>query len=167
MVSDHCIHDDVIKWKISALLALCAGNSPVPLNSPPAQRPVTRSFDVFFDLRPNKRLSKQPWGWWFETPSWLLWRQYSVIHCTYFSWGLWSSWIYSASLMFCYVTPLLLLCVKINHFEFNLTIAWSNILSFQQYSTHPAPTLLFWNHNQKHFTCYIFGTCGAEISSVI
>ena len=41
----------------------------------PAQRPVTRSFDFFFDLRPNKRLSKQPWGWWFETPSWLLWRQ--------------------------------------------------------------------------------------------
>ena len=41
----------------------------------PAQRPVTRSFDVFFDLCPNKRLSKQPWGWWFETPSWSLWRQ--------------------------------------------------------------------------------------------
>ena len=33
----------------------------------PTQRPVTRSFDVFFDLRLNKRLSKQPWGWWFET----------------------------------------------------------------------------------------------------
>ena len=40
----------------------------------PAQRPVTRSFDVFFYLRPNERLSKQPWGWWFETPSWSLWR---------------------------------------------------------------------------------------------
>ena len=40
----------------------------------PTQRPVTRSFDVFFDLRLNKRLSKQPWGWWFETPSWSLWR---------------------------------------------------------------------------------------------
>ena len=39
----------------------------------PTQRPVTRSFDVF--LRLNKRLSKQPWGWWFETPSWSLWRQ--------------------------------------------------------------------------------------------
>ena len=39
-----------------------------------AQRPVTRSFDVFFDLRLNKRLSKQPWGWWFETPAWSLWR---------------------------------------------------------------------------------------------
>ena len=40
----------------------------------PTQRPVTRNFDVFFDLRLNKRLSKQPWGWWFETPSWSLWR---------------------------------------------------------------------------------------------
>ena len=39
----------------------------------PAQRPVTRSFDVFFDLRLNKRLGKQLWGWWFETPLWSLW----------------------------------------------------------------------------------------------
>ena len=51
----------------SALLAICAGNSPVP-GEFPAKRPVTRSFDVFFDLYPNKRLSKQWWGWWFETP---------------------------------------------------------------------------------------------------
>ena len=43
---------------ISALLAICAGNSPVP-GEFPAQRPVARSFDVYFDLRPNKRLSKQ------------------------------------------------------------------------------------------------------------
>ena len=40
----------------------------------PTQRPVTRSFDVFLDLRVNKPLSKQPWGWWFETPSWSSWR---------------------------------------------------------------------------------------------
>ena len=40
----------------------------------PAQRPVTRSFDVFFDRRLNERLSKQPWGWWFETLSRPLWR---------------------------------------------------------------------------------------------
>ena len=46
----------------SALLAICAGNSPVP-GEFPAQRPVTRSFDVYFDLRPNKRLSKQSLGW--------------------------------------------------------------------------------------------------------
>ena len=44
----------------------------------PTQKPVTRSFDVFFALRLNKRLSKQPWGWWFETPSWSLWRQCKV-----------------------------------------------------------------------------------------
>ena len=35
----------------------------------PAQSPVTRSFDIFFDLRLNKGMSKQWWGWWFETPS--------------------------------------------------------------------------------------------------
>ena len=40
---------------LSALLAIYAGNSPVP-GEFPAQRPVTRSFDVFFDLRLNKRL---------------------------------------------------------------------------------------------------------------
>ena len=43
-----------------------------PVNSP--QRPVTRSCDVFFDLR-LKRLSNQSWGCWFETLSHLLWRQ--------------------------------------------------------------------------------------------
>ena len=52
----------------STLLALCVGNSPLP-GEFPAQGPVTRSFDVFFDLRLNKRLSKQSWGWWFETLS--------------------------------------------------------------------------------------------------
>ena len=46
----------------------------------PTQRPVTRSFDVFFDLRLNKRLSIQPWDWWFETPSWSLWRQCNVLY---------------------------------------------------------------------------------------
>ena len=57
----------------SALLAICAGNSPVP-GEFPAQRPVTRSFHFFFDLRPNNRLSKQSWGWWFEMLSHPLWR---------------------------------------------------------------------------------------------
>ena len=42
----------------SALLAICAGNSPVT-GEYHAQMPVTRSFDVFFDLRLNKRLSKR------------------------------------------------------------------------------------------------------------
>ena len=42
----------------SALLAICVGNSPVT-GEFTAQRPVTRSFDVFFDLRLNKR-----WACW-------------------------------------------------------------------------------------------------------
>ena len=42
----------------SALLAICAGNSPVS-GEFPTQRPVTRNFDVYFDLHPNKWLSKQ------------------------------------------------------------------------------------------------------------
>ena len=65
--------------KFAALLALYAGNSPVT-GEFPTQRPVTRSFDVFFDLRLNKRLSKQSWGWWFETPSRPLWCHCNVLH---------------------------------------------------------------------------------------
>ena len=61
----------------SALLGICAGNSPVH-GEHPAQRPVTRSFDIFFDLRLNKRLSKQSWGWWFETLSRTFWRHRNV-----------------------------------------------------------------------------------------
>ena len=42
--------------------------------------PNTKASDAepwcFFNLGPNKRLSKQSWGWWFETPSRSLWR-----HC--------------------------------------------------------------------------------------
>ena len=40
----------------SALLAICAGNSPVT-DEFPAQRPATRSFDVFIDLRLNKQVN--------------------------------------------------------------------------------------------------------------
>ena len=62
----------------SALLALCAGNSPVP-GEFPAQRPVTRGFDVFFDVRLNQRLSKQSWGWWFVTTSSSLWHHCNAV----------------------------------------------------------------------------------------
>ena len=69
----------------SALLAPCAGNSPVP-GEFPAQRPVTRRFDVLFDPRLNKRLNKQSLGWWYELPSVSLWRKwkpschYTIMH---------------------------------------------------------------------------------------
>ena len=66
----------------AALLATCAGNSPVP-GEFPAQRPVPQSFDVFFDLRLNKRLNKQSSGWWFETLSRPFWRHRNgmIGHC--------------------------------------------------------------------------------------
>ena len=58
-------HDDVVKWKLFRVTGpLCGeytGHRWIPLT-----RPVTRNFDIFFDLRPNKRLSKQSWGWWFS-----------------------------------------------------------------------------------------------------
>ena len=63
---------------LSALLAVCEGNSPVT-GEFHAQRPVTRSFDVFFDLCLYKRLSKQSWGWRFKTPSRPLWLHRNVV----------------------------------------------------------------------------------------
>ena len=69
-------HDDVIKWKhFPRNWPLVRGihRSRCP-GEFPTQRPVTRSFDVFFDLRLNKPMSKQPWGSWFETLSRSLWR---------------------------------------------------------------------------------------------
>ena len=58
-----------------------AGISPVN-GEFPSQGPVTRSFDVFFDLRLNKMLSKQLRRRWFETPPRSLWR-----HCNIRLWG--------------------------------------------------------------------------------
>ena len=57
----------------SASLALCEGNPPV-IGGLSSQRPVTRSFDVVFDLCLNKRLKKQSRRRWSETPSRSLWR---------------------------------------------------------------------------------------------
>ena len=69
----------------AALLAICAGNSPVT-GEFHAQRPVTRSFDVFFDLCLNKRLSKRSRGWLFETPSCSLWRHCNAEKSKSMSW---------------------------------------------------------------------------------
>ena len=54
------------------LLALCVGNSPATSEFP-SQRPMMRSFDVFFDLRLNLQLSKQSWHQWLETALHSLW----------------------------------------------------------------------------------------------
>ena len=98
---------------VSALLAICAGNSPVP-GEFPAQRPVTRGFDVFFDLRPNKRLSKQSRGWWFETSSRPLWRHRNVFflllmtfeHGTVYALFIWY-WLIGNIILFCNLKALM------------------------------------------------------------
>ena len=64
------LHDDVIKWKHYPCYW------PFVRGIHQSQGPVMRSFDVFFDLRLNKRLGTQSWGQRFETPSYSLWR-----HC--------------------------------------------------------------------------------------
>ena len=61
----------------SGLLAFSGGYSPAT-GEFPSQRPVTRSFHVFFHLCLKKWLSKQSWGWWFETPPRSLWRHRNV-----------------------------------------------------------------------------------------
>ena len=61
-----------------ALLAFCVGNSPVT-GEFLSQRPVTRGFDVFFDLHLSKQLSKKSRRRWFETTWRWLWRHYNEI----------------------------------------------------------------------------------------
>ena len=55
----------------SALLAIVHGIHRSPVNSP--HKGQWHGALMCFDLRLNKQLSKQSWGWWFETPSHPLW----------------------------------------------------------------------------------------------
>ena len=74
--ANHCFYyADVIKWKHFP--------RPPVTGEFLSQRPVTRSFDVFFHLHLNKRLSKQTRGWWYETPSRSLWRRCNGLHMVY------------------------------------------------------------------------------------
>ena len=101
-ITSHQITSHHITWwrhqmeTFSALLAFCAGNSSVT-GEFPSQRPVTRSFDVFFEFSLNKRLSKESWGWWSETSLHSLWRHCNDIrshgttyHNTSLEWLFWA-----------------------------------------------------------------------------
>ena len=82
-------HDVVIKWKhFLRNWPFVRGIHRSPVNSP-HKWPVTRSFDVFFDLRLNKRFSKQSWGWWFETLSHPLWCHSNGYMGHWFIWNYW------------------------------------------------------------------------------
>ena len=69
------VHDDVIKWKHFPRYW--------PFVPGIHRGQWRRALMFFFYPRLNKRLSKQSWGWWFETPLCPLWR-----HCNMVSWQL-------------------------------------------------------------------------------
>ena len=77
----HPCHNDVIKWKHFPCYW------PFVRGIRWTQRLVTRTFDVFFDLCLNKRLSKQSRRRWFETPSRSLWRHCNDHAYTFFRAG--------------------------------------------------------------------------------
>ena len=69
------MHDDVIKWMhFPRYWSLVWDYRWIP-----SPRPVTRSFDIFFDLRLNKQLSKQPRRRWIEAPWRWLWCDWNGI----------------------------------------------------------------------------------------
>ena len=129
----------------SKLLALVRGIDRSPVNSP-HKGPVTRSFDIFFDLRLNKRLSKQSWGWYFETPSCSLWRHcHGIEHC--FSACLWTHIkIIKHSQLLCNnkVSVDCLLCVILyidmrvvaSQITDNSTIYSQHLITYMQYITY-------------------------------
>ena len=116
-----------------ALLAICAGNSPVN-GEFPTQRPVTWSLGVFFYLSRNECLNKLSWGWWFETPSRQLWRHGNVSwiiqHSVYFTFVKMYAYIYIVQYWF--PTPIqsnIVVCInsyRIRNGKFNETF-WSSM----------------------------------------
>ena len=98
------------------------------------QRPVTRSVGVSFYLRLDKRLSKQSWGWWFETPSRPLWSHRNVTcYTSYIKYGSRFNWIrtFRVDIQFPqdFIYKELSLWIKklssgLNHIAQNSTVAW-------------------------------------------
>ena len=118
----------------------------------PSQSPVTRIFDVFFDLRLSKLLSKQSWCRWFDTPSRWLWHQcndpshYAII---------WSSYHIILSVM-AYQPIMLLLTMHIAH-----------IYSLKSYQSHHHSIQLSFHKSiaSWHFCAHThhFMPCGAML----
>ena len=88
----------------------------------PPQRPVTWSFDVFFDLRLNKRLSKQSQCWWFETQSCPLWRHCNAITAPEDGFTLFAH----AGLIITHTRRIVIMALVIS------ALGWSTRLSYQQ-----------------------------------
>ena len=76
-----CNHDDVIIWKhFPRYWPFVRGIHRSPVNSPHKGQ-WRGALMFFFYFRLNKGLSKQSWGWWFETLSRPLWRHSNEYAC--------------------------------------------------------------------------------------
>ena len=80
-----------------ALLTICAGNSPVTGEFPAHKDQWSRTLMSSLICALNKLLSKQSWGWWFETPSRSLWRHCNELVKYYAWWCPGHSWLYMSS----------------------------------------------------------------------
>ena len=90
------LHDDVNKWNhFPCYWSLVPGIHRPPVNS--LTKASDAEFDIFFDMRLNKLLSKQSWGMWFETPLRPIWRHCNDSGLLHWLWGImrlpWYRWI--------------------------------------------------------------------------
>ena len=135
-IKQHLTNKDMITWWrrqveiFSALLAFCAGNSPVP-GEFPSQRPVTRSFDIFVHLCLDQHLNK-PWRRrWFETPSRSFWRhcnELCIYEQKYCRKGISISLCISSSLQMYYI--------PLQGNLFNSVVDWVTLFFLIRHSSH-------------------------------
>ena len=98
---------------------LCAGKSPVT-GKFPSQRPVMGSFDVFFGLRLNKRLSQHSRHRWFEMPSCSLWRHDNAgFSCT------WSP-MSRTTISDCIFRQEISMCSSTTHYMWNIIVKFKD-----------------------------------------
>ena len=138
-----------------ALLAIFAGNSPVT-GEFPAQRPVTRSFDVFFHLRLNKRLRKQWWGWWLRR----YYAHYDVIvMCPYIQVKVADIWI-----IHCFVQHRKNYRVLLHSISFCSSIYfWLHVMWFRHSGLLESSRKLNDNFHQTVLNFHFFGSYGRYI----
>ena len=123
-----CRHsDDFMKWKhFSRYWPFVSRIHRSPVNSPHKSQ-WRGALRVFFDLRPNKRSSKQWWGWSFETPSCPSWR-----HCNgsrrlgeFIEDGPCSTFVVTVLYVIpCYIQPCYIKCLLF--FGFRLWLPWTS-----------------------------------------
>ena len=119
-------YNDPVYWSISTSMAKSSNGNIFRVTGPvtgefPSQRPVTRSFDVLFYRRLNKRLGKQSRRLWFEMPS----RRSLGRHSVFMNW-----WI------FCFMT-------RWNWFLINVINSFLCIINLVEAFDH-GPFLIKW-----------------------